>query len=54
MKSALAVIVALIASASAVTLNRGDAWPTTILPNATPIDPLEYNKANPSEPLPSF
>ena len=52
MKSYLAIVAALIASASAVTLQRGDAWPTTILPNSEPIDPLEYNKANPSAPLP--
>ena len=54
MKSYLAIVAALIASASAVTLQRGDAFPTVILPNATPIDPLEYNAKNPSDPLPSF
>jgi len=30
-------------------LKRGDAWPTTVLPNAEPINPIEYRAAHPSD-----
>ena len=30
-------------------LQRGDAWPTTILPNSEPINPIEYRQKHPSD-----
>ena len=51
MKPTFVIALLFATAANAINLNRGDSWPTPILPNAEPIDPLVYNRENPSDPV---